>query len=173
MAFQAVLIEWNERVGFRKIGCQTAPWNIVGDNPKARHAAFDPFVMRMQIDQLAILKATCLDVLPIHKYHPTAVEYASVAVVIAINGGVELIVAADSRHQKLPFGQFNLIQLRGSEIGLAGSRFEVALASGIGQVEACVVSHSAVVVVKTGDTSLYGVADVGIIVLHLQSVDGR
>ena len=94
----------NEDVCFREIGCGATKRDLVLDYFKTRGAAGFFFKVTHKINPLAVLDAEPFDVLAIEEDDAASVRNSAIAIALAVDRSIELIVAANGGQQKLPVG---------------------------------------------------------------------
>ena len=98
-------VERHQRVGLRVVGAGAAARGVVGDHPEPRGPPLGAVLpLADDVDHLALLEAERHDVVGVHEHHPATVLDAAVAVVEAVDRGVELVVRAHRLQQQPTLG---------------------------------------------------------------------
>lgn len=96
---------------------------------------------------------------------------ATVAVVESVDGGVELVVAAEGLEDESAFGNLELVEGGGGEIGFGVGGVPDSFFGGVGEVEAAGLAGAVVVVFEPGDDGFDFIADVVVVVPEGLPVD--
>src|ERR1700685_4112935 len=91
----------NQNVGLR-IVCGSAPaGNRIGHDRKAGRLAHLAFKVTVYVDDLAGLEISFLHIKRVQEEHAAAIEDTTITVIESVDGGIELIVAANRCQKKL------------------------------------------------------------------------
>lgn len=150
----------NEDVGFRKVGRQTASWDGVRHDSKTSSDTFYAAGGIDEIDDFARFKAESYGVLGVNKNNAPLMIDATIAIIEAVDGGVELVVAAKGHHQKLIRLKFGIGEGRNAELGLAARGGETPFTIWVWQVKATGLADTGIVVFEAGDGFFDRVPDV-------------
>src|SRR5205085_7830869 len=102
-----------------------------------------------EINRLSLCESELLHVFRVEKDDAAAIMDSAIAVVQAIDGRVELVVAAHGHHQKLVWSERDGRKRMNCEIGSTRRRFEYAFACGVWKIEASGFTYAAVVILET------------------------
>ena len=102
----------------------------------------------------------------VHEQHAALVVDAAVPVVVLVDGGVELVVAAHGHQHQLVGLQVVLFQRGSGEVGLAVFGGELPLAGAVGQVEAAGLAQLLVEVLEARNHAGNVVADDVVVLRH-------
>ncbi len=124
----------HQRIGLGEVGGHVALGNVVGDGQELLHGAGGAQEVTGDINQVLGFEAALGHVLLVHEQHAPLARDAPVPVVVVVDGGVELVVAAHGHHHQLAGLQLALVflELGGGEVGLAILGGELPLAGAIG-----------------------------------------
>src|SRR6266550_1672423 len=117
----------HKRIGLRKISGRVSAREVVWNRAKGSHRALLASVVAGNVHQLLRRQSALLHVFGIQKYHSPAIANAAIAVVIAIDGGIELVMAPDGRQHQLLGFHWQRLDLTYSEFRLATGGAELAL----------------------------------------------
>ncbi len=107
----------------------------------------------------------------VHHHHPALVVDAPVAVVQAIDGRIELIVAAYRHHDVFAVAQLFLRYFGRRKYRFPRRRVEFLFPRTVGQIESARFAYPAVVVFKARHHLLDGIADMVVVAHHFIPID--
>jgi hypothetical protein len=89
----------NEYIRFRKISGRATRWNRIRYDHKLRgHPGF-PLVITVEVHDVTVLKIPPVHVVLVHEDDPSFIINTAVTVVKAVDGRIELIMAANGHHE--------------------------------------------------------------------------
>src|SRR5208282_1515220 len=146
-------LQRNEYVGLGKISRRAASGNVIRHDEKMPGNAGLTLEVAGQVDRLAGREAQVTDVAGIHEHHAALVVDAPVAILQAVDGRIELVVAADRGHYQLPGLQMMCGQWMNREVRLSGLSQETPFSGMIWQIEPAGLADPLVVLIETGNDS--------------------
>ena len=160
--------EREQRVGLRVVRGAASLRHIERDDLEAAQAAIDAILSdRGELDPVPLGQLQFGHVRLVHEHHHPLTGHAAVAIIVGIDGGVELIVAADGHELEVRRLRHVVILVHHAgheqEIGLAGWRFPEPIPRGDREVEPAGLVDPRVVILEPGNHGLDLVADVGIV----------
>ncbi len=155
------MFEGHQDVRLGVVGGGTAARGGIGhDADPAPHPVHAVLVDAVQVHVLAVLEAQFGDVLGVDHHHVAALLDAPVAVVVAVDGGVPLVVGAEGLEDQCPFRPFEGLEGIDGQHGLARGRVEGPRIPGaVRQDESALLADAGVVVLATLDHAGDVVAD--------------
>src|SRR5680860_792782 len=120
-------VQRNQFVGFREVRRRAPPGGRIGDDPELLQDAIHVVPeLTVHVDRLAVGKAQVGKVVGVHEDDLTALLDAAIAVIEAVDRGVELVVGPHALEEQTPGRAVDVLQLVDREHGLAGRRRERA-----------------------------------------------
>ena len=144
--------------------------DLVGDDFEAFGASGFAFEVADNVDPLVFLEVAggpCR--FGVEESNAEAVGDTAIAVVFAVDRGVELVVAADGGEEELVGGEVVLRDGVDGEFGAGVGGVEFALV-GVGEIEAAGLTHAGVVLCEPGDDVFDVLTDVVIIIYKIFAI---
>src|SRR6266511_615803 len=162
----------NEHVGFGVIGSGTASGHRVRDHLEAFGSPSFALEMAHEVDPLALLQPASLHVVGVEKNNASPFGNAAVAIVLAIDGRIELVMTANGRQEQLAVGKLvSRYRVNGKTCAAGGGR-KLAFARGVGQVEPAGLTHPLIVWGESGHDVFDVLADTVVILDETLPIDG-
>lgn len=159
MASVGVFVDGNQDVGFGKVGGGASARHVVGDDIELRSHPFDAVVSAHQVDGLPLNESRVVHIEGVEEDDATGVFDAPVAVIIGVDGGVELVVTSDGHHQILAIVERMLRDGMNRKFCLSRVRGKLAVSYGVGKRKAARFSNPLIIEFKTIDDVFDQVTD--------------
>src|SRR5688572_14463299 len=115
-------VERNQRIGLGIIRRCRTPGCLVRHDPECVRPADVIIALPVcyQIDEVAIMEAELLDVLRVDEHDPPTTLDAAVAIAETVDGGIELVMAADRLQDQMARWHLQRLNRRHRELGTSG-----------------------------------------------------
>ncbi len=162
----------DQRIGFRIVSCGAAGWYIVRhDFELPRVAAFGTEVTG-QIDPITGAETEPPDVVFVHENDMTATGDTAIPIGLAVDGGVELVMAADGHHQQLIAFEIPMWNRMDGENGSTrfGWKF-LLIARRVREIETATLADPLIVILEAGHHLFDVVANAIVIGTQAEPID--
>ncbi|MCO5588369.1 hypothetical protein L7F22_042324 [Adiantum nelumboides] len=174
VALQRGGVERDQRVGLRVVRRRGAPRDVVGHQAEVGRAAHVLVALpaRDQVHVVALGVPERGDVLAVAEHDPAPALDAAVAVGQAVDGGVELVVAAQGLEQQVPVGHLEHLDRRHRELAAPGPGLEgPRVPRRVRQHEPTGATDVHLVALAAGHDAGDVVADAAVVPAHRRPVD--
>src|SRR5438105_12929724 len=127
--------------------------NAVGDDDEAACRAFFILEVADNVNNLSLLESGFRDVFRVEKDDAPTVADSAIAIIEAVDGRVELIVAANRHHQELSIFERVARERVHCKLRASGRGLETTLTRSVGKIKTSRLTHALIVIFKTWNSA--------------------